>query len=216
MDTTGSIVVSLSDASLGSSVGPLDMTSGFVVPISDDGAVVLDDAMDATTAFRPLDIEVDIEDDLPPVGQPNRSPAPKPADMTVTATMPARDPLGVAETAEMAVIDDPSTDHDVDSTAVLRVLDLGLDDEREPTPAADPTSAPPSLSLDQLASLHAELAVRPHDAAAIRARHRLPNHEAQQHQEAYWQQRFATHPQEQAAYYQRFKQVRAWLLSQGS
>lgn len=205
------LVVSLSDADVVSLDGSLDMTSGYVLPLSDDDVLPFSD-LDTTANFKALEID---EDPLP-FRAPEPSPGPS-HKATGGASESASHDADLDETTALGVkafdIErDPGTAEDIDSTTLLTALDLGLE---EPDAADEPETpgAPPSLSLEQLASLHAELAVHPHDAAAIRGRYRLPTLADQQRLEAYWHARFASHPQEHATYHHKFNAFRSWLLS---
>ena len=210
LDATGGFIISLSDSDVLPFEGSLDMTSGFVISISDDDVLPFSDSLDTTSTFVALS-----DDDALPFAATAPQPKPKPAR--------PRDPLDSTTIVKaFDIVEDPSEADELDATTLFRALDLGLDDDPDDVvaPPAAPRSAPgappsalPQLSLDQLASLHAELAVAPHDAVAIRARYRLHDHAAQQRLEAYWEARFHTEPQEHAAYHHKFTEFRAWLLS---
>ena len=107
----------------------------------------------------------------------------------------------------------PTLEAGLDGTAFLAPLDLGLDDD---APIVGPASVPPApplpeLTLDQFASLQAELAVHPDRAAAIRARYHLLDEASQRRLEELWQERFAASPVERRAFTATVAQFRRWL-----
>lgn len=202
LDVTGGFVLSLSDSSPLPFETGLDTSASFIITLSDDDVI----ALDTTGESRALDVE----DALP------FAPPPPPetrASLPVAAAAPSsrpRDPL--EQTTVVRALDFdlvvPDEEDELDSTTLFKAVDLGLDDEDEPASAA-----PPAFTLDQLASLHAELSMAPYDAAAIRARYQLFDHATQERWEAYWLARFEAQPEERAAYHHKLAQFRAWLAS---
>jgi len=72
----------------------------------------------------------------------------------------------------------------------------------------------PTYTVAQIASLQAELAVRPAEAAAIRQRYHLRDEASLRRVQQHWQKRFAHNPAERAEYDTLYRQYCAWLESQ--
>ncbi|HHH29708.1 MAG TPA: hypothetical protein ENK57_15370, partial [Polyangiaceae bacterium] len=122
--------------------------------------------------------------------------------------LPFDTPVAAARESEASTLD-----AGLDGTAILSSLDLGLDDDapvagREPVPPAPPL---PTLTLDQFASLQAELAVHPQRAVAIRRRYHLPDEASQRRVEEHWQERFAASPVERRVFTAKVAEFRRWL-----
>ena len=140
-----------------------------------------------------------------------------------TATMAPADPATVRREAVPRRPPD-----ELDTTHMIPLLVL---DEEPPPQDALPEQAMPSaagddrvcdfgavpgepalqLTLEQLASLHAELATGVEQATVIRTRYRLQDEASQRRLEARWRQRFAAHPEERARYELKLREFQAWL-----
>jgi hypothetical protein len=95
--------------------------------------------------------------------------------------------------------------HALDATTLVRAIDLEILDDPEPAP---------ELTIDQLASMHAELAVRPREADAIRRRYHVATRDVQRSVEESWERRFAASPAERALYERKLMEFKRWLLAQ--
>jgi hypothetical protein len=104
----------------------------------------------------------------------------------------------------------PTLEAGLDGTAFLEPLELGLDDGAVPS-SVGKVPPFPTMTLDQFASLQAELAVHPGGADAIRARYHLRDEASQRHLEEHWQARFAASPVERRAFTTKVGQFRRWL-----
>lgn len=107
----------------------------------------------------------------------------------------------------------PTLEAGLDRTAFLSPLELGLDDDASVVgPASVPPVSPlPTLTLDQFASLQAELAVHADRASAIRQRYHLSDEASQRRLEEHWQARFAASPVERRAFTAKVAEFRQWL-----
>ncbi|MEQ9318493.1 MAG: hypothetical protein RIF41_05010, partial [Polyangiaceae bacterium] len=140
-----------------------------------------------------------------------------PFDGEPVASDDERAPDSDAPTLEAATQGSPIFDKGLDGTAFLAPLDLGLDDD---APVVGPASVPPApplptLTLDQFASLQAELAVHPERAGAVRARYHLADEASQRRLEEHWRDRFVASPVEQRAFAAKVAQFRRWLEGGG-
>lgn len=207
LDMTGGILLSLSDSSPLPFETGLDTSASFIITLSDDDVI----GVDTTGEVAAL-----TDDEALPFS--SASPPPQRAPVPVQVAAPisrSRDPLDmttVVRSLDFDLVTPPDEDNELDATTLFNAVDLGLDDIDEPDDPA-PSEAPPTFTLDQLASLHAELSVAPHDAVAIRARYQLFDHASQRRWEAYWLARFDAQPHERAAYDHKLAQFRAWLVS---
>ncbi|MFT3767296.1 MAG: hypothetical protein QM820_17495 [Minicystis sp.] len=75
-----------------------------------------------------------------------------------------------------------------------------------------PPAAPPSLTLEQYASLSAEISHAPEHVALIRARYFIASDDALRALQRTWQARFAADPALEARFHALLAQYRAWLL----
>jgi hypothetical protein len=80
------------------------------------------------------------------------------------------------------------------------------------TPAASPTKPAPTLTLQQYASLSAELSVAPESAATL-SRYGIPDAAARRELDRTWAARFTSEPDLRRQWETLFNQYRAWLAS---
>jgi hypothetical protein len=181
----------------------------------DEDAPTLDAGADSTAVLTVDQLELDddalpFSDDAPSVPASSKTLVDEPhAEVGATAVLTV-DQLGMADDDALpfsddddAVTQDAST---LDGTAFMGPLDLGLDDDDEPT-------SMPTLTLEQFASFQAELAVAPLRAQAIRARYHIADEAMQRRVEQSWQSRFVADPRERRRYADKLAHFRAWLAS---
>ncbi|MEZ4442740.1 MAG: hypothetical protein R3B72_26835 [Polyangiaceae bacterium] len=106
----------------------------------------------------------------------------------------------------------------LDATTFLGPLDLDLPDDDETLTKEEATRAREGeawqvvdLTLDQYASLQAELSIAPERAQTIRARYHLADADAHQRVIVEWEAELARDPDKRALYVSRYTQFRAWL-----
>ena len=115
-------------------------------------------------------------------------------------------------TAEIKATFAPRQAADFDET----LTPLPASQLRDPTlpflGASSPSSAPPEFTLEQYASLPAELSVSPERAAEILARYGLRDQPQRRALDAVWQ-RFSSNSKLRDAWHELHQRFRAWLLS---
>lgn len=185
----------------------LGASAQLVITLGEGDVLTLDTTADfvALEVDDPLPFSVDTPRLGPSQPAPRSPPPPRAAPPA-----PPSNPLDETTMMPALVVDED----DLDSTTLFGAVALELGEDEEPPSRDVASSSNHGLSLDQLASLHAELSVAPEDAEVIRARYRLPDAAAQARWEAYWGARFRAAPREHADYAQKVTAFRAWLLSQ--
>jgi hypothetical protein len=133
---------------------------------------------------------------------------PEPA--SVASGPPARAPAALVQTADLDI-------HHI----VSKLMPFGAKPAPTPEPAraapAPPTGAPDfrELTLEQYASLTAEIATTPERAAPTCARYGVPTEQAYRALHALWERRFAEDATLQERWVRLVGEYRAWLQQQG-